>query len=147
MPDYVWIYLNIPEYTAICVNMPKSAWMAFVLHFPIVISCLLEHLIACFNVYMKLKVIVWRNTRLFLTRQNLISSVVAESIWFHFCFRLNIFTSKNSNLLLPLGTEGPRAVNLDIPTVKSWTNTKHWNQINRGRFTNPFTAIILIKLF
>ena len=36
-------------------------------------------------------------------------------ILFGFCFRLNIFTSKISNLLLPLGAEGLGVVNFDIP--------------------------------
>ena len=44
--------------------------------------------------------------------QKLIFSIVAV-ILFVFCFRLNIFTSKISNLLLP-GDEGG-GVNLDIP--------------------------------
>ena len=39
----------------------------------------------------------------FLDIQNLIFSVGALSILFGFCFRLNIFTSKISNLLLPSG--------------------------------------------
>ena len=35
IPDYVWMseYAWIYDYTGICLNMPKSAWMAFVLHF------------------------------------------------------------------------------------------------------------------
>ena len=33
MPDYVWICLNMRDYAGICVNMPRSVWMAFVLHF------------------------------------------------------------------------------------------------------------------
>ena len=42
------------EYTRICVkNMLRSAWRAFILCFLIVISCLLEYLLAYFNVYMK----------------------------------------------------------------------------------------------
>ena len=47
--------------------------------------------------------------------QNLIFSVAAVSILFGVCFRLNIFTSKISNLLLPFGTIGIGAGNLDIP--------------------------------
>ena len=66
MPDYVW--LNVPgymsEYVGICLNMPKSALMAFVLYFPIVILCLLEGLLTYFNVYTKLEVLVWMKTRL-----------------------------------------------------------------------------------
>ena len=40
MPDYTWICLNISEYVwiCLCVNVPKSAWMTFVLHFPIAIT-------------------------------------------------------------------------------------------------------------
>ena len=36
-------------------------------------------------------------------------------ILFGFCFRLNISTSKISNLLLPLGVEWVGSVNLNIP--------------------------------
>ena len=32
----------MPEYSEICVNMPKSAEIAFVLHLPIAIFCLKE---------------------------------------------------------------------------------------------------------
>ena len=45
MPEYVWI----------CENMPKSA---FVLHFPIVIPCLVEHAVSYSNVCTKLEAIV-----------------------------------------------------------------------------------------
>ena len=41
-------------------------------------------------------------------------SIVAV-ILFGFCFRSNIFTSKISNLLLPLGNKGVGVVNFDIP--------------------------------
>ena len=54
------------------------------------------------------------NKAVFLETQNLIFDIVA-AILFGFCFRLNIFTSKTSNLLLPLVAEGVRVVNLDIP--------------------------------
>ena len=77
----------MPEYTGIFVNMLKSAWMAFVLHFPIAIVCLNEY------------------EDVFLKRRNLIFSIVAWSIWFAFCFRLNNFKNMISNLL-PLGVEG-----------------------------------------
>ena len=45
--------LNMPEYAEICLCVPKSARMAFVL-FVIVIPCLLERVISYFNVYTKL---------------------------------------------------------------------------------------------
>ena len=143
MSEYSQICRNMPE----CVNMSKSNWMAFVLHFLIVILCLLEHVVTYFNVYTKLEVIVWWNMRLLFEETKLIFTVIAGSIWFNFYLKLNIFTSKISNLLLPLGAEGPRAVNLDISMIKSWTTTKHWNQINRDQFTNPATSIILTKLY
>ena len=44
MPEYAWTCLDISEYVDICVNMPKSAWMAFALYFPILIHCLLERM-------------------------------------------------------------------------------------------------------
>ena len=43
---------------------------------------------------------------IFWKRQNLIFSVVAGSIWFASCFRLNTFASKTPNPLLPFGAEG-----------------------------------------
>ena len=42
MLDYAWISVNMPEYAGICVNFVKSAWMAFVWHFSIVILRLKE---------------------------------------------------------------------------------------------------------
>ena len=53
--------MNIPENADICVNMPKSARMAFVLYFPIVIPCLLERVLLYFNVYTKLEVFLKDN--------------------------------------------------------------------------------------
>ena len=52
--------LDIPEYADICVNKPKSAWMAFALYFPIVISSPPERVLAYFSVYTKLEVLVLR---------------------------------------------------------------------------------------
>ena len=98
IPGYALISLNMPEYTETCVKIPKCAWMAFVLHFPIIIPWRLECVVTYFNVYKKLEVIVWRNMSLFSWR--------AGYTWFAFCFRLIIFTSKISNLLLPLTVEG-----------------------------------------
>ena len=98
IPGYALICLNMPEYTETCVKTPKCAWMAFVLHFPIVIPWHLECVVTYFNVYKKLEVIVWRNISLIFWR--------AGYTWFVFCFRLIIFTSKISNLLLPLTAEG-----------------------------------------
>ena len=74
--------LNMSEYARICVNITSSVWMAFVLNFFIVIS------LGCFP-----------------EEKNLNFPKAAESIWFAFGLRLNIFASKISNLLLSLRTE------------------------------------------
>ena len=54
--EYAWkvlkygqICLNISEYPGICVNMPKSTWMAFILYFLSVIICLVEDLVTYFK--------------------------------------------------------------------------------------------------
>ena len=85
------------EYAGICVNMPKSTWMAFISYFLIVILCLVERMVTYLKVYTKLEVIGY-----FLKKQNLIFSIVAGSIWFAIYIRLNNFTSKISKFLLPL---------------------------------------------
>ena len=74
--EYAWI---IPGYVWLCLNLPKSVWMAFVLHLLIVIPYLREP---------------------FFESKHLICSIVVGSM---LCFRPNIFTSKISSLLLPLG--------------------------------------------
>ena len=56
MLDYA--RLNMSEYAGIRVNMPKSALMAFVLYLPIVIPCLVEHVVTYYNVDTKLEVLV-----------------------------------------------------------------------------------------
>ena len=82
---YVWI---TPGYVWLCLNVPKFVWMAFALHSSIVIPYLKETL------------------TIFLESKNFIFSIVPGSNWFcFFVFRLNTFTSKFSNLLLPLGAE------------------------------------------
>ena len=68
-----WICLDMSEYAGICVNMPKSAWIAFVLYIPIVIPCLLEGVVTYFNVITKLEVLVWWGCFL------------GEAIWFSSC--------------------------------------------------------------
>ena len=72
----VWICLDMSEYAGICVNMPKSAWIAFVLYIPIVIPCLFEGVVTYFNVFTKLELLVWMKMRLFSWR---------DTIWFSSC--------------------------------------------------------------
>ena len=93
MSEYSRICWNMSEYASIYVNMPKSAWMAFVLHFPC--GYIILHVVTYLKVYMRLTVIVWRTRGCFLeeTKFNFFCSS-----WryysFVFGFRLNIFTSK-----------------------------------------------------
>ena len=104
-----WIYLDISENADICVSMPKSAWMAFALYIPIVILCLLERVLTNFSVYTNLEVLVLRKIMLFLWRhKNWFFFSIVAVILFVFYFRLNIFTSKISNLLLSSGTKRGR---------------------------------------
>ena len=69
---------------------------------------------------------------IFLNKQNLTFSTVAGSIWFIFCFRLNIFASKIWR---------PGAMNLDILKVKS--NYKRQNSYNYTEINNEkiYTSI------
>ena len=47
--NYSWICLNMHEYAKICVNMPKTAWMAFYVFVSIEILCLVERVVIYFN--------------------------------------------------------------------------------------------------
>ena len=118
MSEYYEIYVNISKsaWMAFVLDLSivifKSAWMVFVLQFPIVIPYLKEHEVV------------------FLIRQNSIFYGVVGSIWFVFCFRLNIFTNKISNLLLRFEAEGGGgyeslyALNKDL-NILSWQF--HWD--------------------
>ena len=90
--------LNMPDYAGICVNMPKSAWITFVLHFSIEILYLLERVVTGFNVYKKLEV---GSCFLEEAKYDFCCSGWKFMIFCFFCFRLNIFASTISNLLLP----------------------------------------------
>ena len=104
MPDYAWICLTMDKYTGICVNIPKSPWMSFVLHFPIVIPCLLELLVVTyffFNVCTKLEGL-W-GCFLEETKFNFLYSSWKYLICFS--FQIKYFTSNITNLLLLLRAE------------------------------------------
>ena len=77
-----WICLDMSEYAGIWVNVPKFAWIAFVLYIPIVIPCLLEGVITYFNVFTKLEVLVWMKMRLFSWRDSTWFSSCKYFIWF-----------------------------------------------------------------
>ena len=94
--EYAWVFLNIPEYAKMCVNMPKSAWMTF-LAFPHSNS-----------------LSIWTHGYLFqslhcsLKRQSLVFFIEPGSICFVFCYRPNSFIRFQISCYL-LG-----AMNLDI---------------------------------
>ena len=67
-----WICLDMSEFAGICVNMSKSAWIAFALYFSIVIPCLREGVVTYFNIFTKLEVLDWMKMRLFSWRDTLI---------------------------------------------------------------------------
>ena len=66
--EHAWIFLNMPKYAWMCLNLPE--WQMF--YFPIfnpLSTWTLGYLFL--NVYTKLEVIVWRNTRLFSWREKI----------------------------------------------------------------------------
>ena len=83
------------EYTGICVNLPKIAWIAFYVFVPILIFSLLIFVVNYFEEVYSVK-----ERGYFLEEKKLIFSTVARCILIIFCFRLNIFRGKPSNLHL-----------------------------------------------
>ena len=88
MLDYLWICLNMPEYSSISMNIAEYVLMNFFLQGLIVTSWVLERLVTCFNKVCSLK--EHEVTILYFCRDSK---------------RIKIFTSKISNLLFPLGVE------------------------------------------
>ena len=89
-----WIRWNMHEYTYICLN---GFCFTFRYCNPLsILTCsyLLQRLYETRSYSLKEHVAV------FLKRQNLVFSIVTGNIWFVSFFRLNIFTSNISNLLL-----------------------------------------------
>ena len=71
IPEYTWLCLNMLEYAGISVHMSKSAWMVFVLHFPI--SAFILQSLFFLNTW----ILIWsyslkEHGDVFLKRQNLI---------------------------------------------------------------------------
>ena len=71
-----WIKVIMSEYARIYVNMPKSTSIAFVLHVPIVITCLLECMVTYFNEIYSQK----EYETVYLKRQKKKISIVTGSI-------------------------------------------------------------------
>ena len=62
MLDYVSISLDMSEYDLICVNVPKSAWMAFALRVSIITRYLLESVLTYFNGLQPLPIFAKKST-------------------------------------------------------------------------------------
>ena len=68
--------------------------------------------------------------RLFTWRDKIFAfSTILGSIWFNFCFRLNIFTSRISNLLLPLGAKDRGLWIL----IYVWLRVKHYKTLKPNK--------------
>ena len=96
MSNYLWICLNMREYSWICLNMP--GWLLlYISAFPH-LFCNAFSAWICDYLFERLQETrgysLRKHEAAFLKRQNLIFSIVAGSISFVFCFRLNIFKSK-----------------------------------------------------
>ena len=87
--------------------------MVFVFSRPLVIPCLPELMATYSKICTKLEVILWRNMRKLSWRDKFIFLLVSGSIWFFSFSRLNIFTSKISNLqdfkIIFSGRKGPES--------------------------------------
>ena len=118
----VWVYqleifgkssiVDVWQSFELCLNMLKYAWMFLnlpewlLLYFPIVITWLFERVVTNFNFYTwTISYSLRYYKAVLLKRQNLILTIVAESIWFVFCFRLNVFTRFQVTLFNYLGTK------------------------------------------
>ena len=64
----LFVVLYIVKYAGICLNMLKFASMAFALYFPIVITCLLERVVTCFNFYLHISRNLKEHEAVFLMR-------------------------------------------------------------------------------
>ena len=109
-----WICLNMPDYAWIFQSMSEYGWMTFVLQFPIVILAYLT-LGYLFQRLHETSYSLMEHEAVFLMSQNLIFSIVVESIWFVFCFWQNIF-KRDSKFDFTLGTGyGAGPLDPDIP--------------------------------
>ena len=71
---------------------------------------------------------------------------MAESIWFGFCYRSNIFKSKILDLLLPLGKKRAGGHKLDITKKKFFQKFKNLaEKLNVAKVLNNIIATTLEK--
>ena len=116
-----WTCLNMPGYAKICMNMPKSACMAFLL-FPIIIPCLPECMINYFNVYTKPEAMSEGIQGCFPEEIKL--DFFCSSWKYLICFRLNSFERFQITLFNSLSTKWISKT-VTIPPQKAlWTSLK-----------------------
>ena len=84
--EHAWTCLNIPKYAWMCLNIPE--WLLFFPHCNPLSTWtggyLFQYLSESKSYSLKDYQVV------FVKRQNLLFSVIAGSIWFAFCFKINI---------------------------------------------------------
>ena len=108
MSEYVWRSSNMPEYAWICLNLPKLLFFYIFLFF----NFFYKPYYTWARVYLFDRLQETRGYSLkqheavFLKGQNFIFSIVAGSISFVSCFRLNVFTSKIQILCYLSGARG-----------------------------------------
>ena len=101
--EYAWIWMIMPEYAGVYVNMRKAARMAFALHFVFVIPCLLwtgNYLFQQFHETRSYS--LKEHEAIFLKKQDLIFTIIARSIWFkvsEYPFKQNKNMLKNLTVL------------------------------------------------
>ena len=89
---------------------------------------------------------VQRNMRFTWKEKIYFFSIVARGIWFAFCFRVNTFTSKISNLLLPIGAIGARRHECGCKRIKIiWEMFDFsflcWSKVCGGCFRQVFFSL------
>ena len=142
--------MEISEYAKICMNVPKSDWLAFVL-FPQCNPSSIWMLGYLFQSLYKTKSNILKNYEAaFLKTQNLIFSIVAGSIWFVFCFRLKSFSRFQTTLF----TYVPISKNIILSPQKAlWTRIKllqkveNYNAKVKKNVTSPRLFRSLHSLF
>ena len=120
----------MPEYAEIW-NVPKSAWMSFVLfpHCNSLSTWTRGYWFQC--LYKTRSYSMKEYEAIFLKWQNLIFSIVAGSIWLNFSIRLNIFRTKDFRLHYLIDYISKNVI---LPPWKAtWSSTKLlWKAENRN---------------
>ena len=131
--EYVWLFLNMSEYAWICRIMPGCDWIylnGFSLTFSQCNHWSTWKQGQCLH---KTRRNMKEHEAVFLNRKNVIFSIMAGSIWFVFCKRPNILTSKIWNLFLFFWSEEAEA-------RESW---RIWNYHRMNKSLNIFQSNVI----